>query len=833
MESMSKITSRHLSRIGYVYIRQSTTYQVSSNTESTLRQYGLRGRLIALGWDESLVSVIDDDLGISGKSADNREGFTRLMADVANGKVGAVACIEASRLSRCSADWSRLIEICTMTETLLIDTDGIYSPNDFNDRLLLGLKGTMSEAELHFLQERMRGGLLNKARRGELRRYLPIGYEYDYDDNVVKTPDLRVREAIEQFFDLFRVKKTGCSVVAYYAENNMSFPVRPRIRSLSHEIRWEKLNLERAIAILHNPFYTGSYIFGRTQMKWTEGGKRRPVPVPEEEWHVNIPNHHEAYITREEFNANQAILQANTQQWGGSDKKTSPREGFALLQGICYCGLCGYRMTPIYSTSQATGRLLARYTCSNTKGEGNPEKCRHSVPAEIVDEAISRIVEEKLKPEALALTVQVQNEVSRRKQDHLRYFELQLEGARHEEELARARYMSVDPTNRLVALQLETEWNKKIRLREEASSRYEEETNKTDSSTCADIEEAAKSIGENFNTVWGSPSVRNEDKKRIVRYLIKDVTLLKSESYHVKIGICFQGGATHEMDIEVPKPRYMRISITPDVLEFLKQNAGSCNYQELAEKLNDNGFSRACLRPFNRSNVFRIMKDHGIKSMKQHYLDNGWIPMREAAALQNISAPALRYRVRAGIYPGQYKAVTESGMLLFDPETIPEPCSPETSMDNAGSPASAETRKSHAVSRKSGVGTKRPRQNEDGLQQEILRFLEDNAGKHINRELAEMLNERGFSRPNGKPFDGLFLNQYMRNKGIKTRRQRYIEKGWITLDDAADKMGVHPIVLRISAENGKYTGNYIVADGNNALLFDPDTVPPGQSISEM
>ena len=824
MESMSKITARHLSRLGYVYIRQSTTYQVSSNTESTLRQYGLRERLIALGWDESLVSVIDDDLGISGKSADNREGFTRLMADVANGKVGAVACIEASRLSRCSADWSRLIEICTMTETLLIDTDGIYSPNDFNDRLLLGLKGTMSEAELHFLQERMRGGLLNKAKRGELKRYLPIGYEYDYDDNIVKTPDLRVREAVEQFFDLFRIKKTGCSVVAYYAENNMSFPVRPRIKSLSHEIRWEKLNLERAIAILHNPFYTGAYIFGRTQMKWTESGKRRPVPVPEEEWHVNIPGHHEAYITQEEFNANQAILQANTQQWGGSDKKTSPREGFALLQGICYCGLCGYRMTPIYSTSQATGRPLARYTCSNTKGEGNPEKCHHSVPAEIVDEAISHIVEEKLKPEALALTIQVQNEVSRRKQDHLRYFELQLESARHEEELARVRYMSVDPTNRLVALQLETEWNKKIRLREEASSRYEEEANKTNLSTCVDIEEAAKSIGENFITVWSNPSVLNEDKKRIVRYLIKDVTLLKSESYHVKIGICFQGGATHEVDIEIPKPRYMRISITSDVLEFLEQNAGSCNYQELAEKLNDNGFSRACHRPFNRSNVFRIMKDYSIKSMKQRYLDKGWISMQDAAVRQGISKSTLRYRVKAGNYTGRYKIVEENGTMLFDPETIPKAASRHERSGEEILAVSKGKCRAKAPSAIKKTSLQKPKHDDNGTRQKILEFLESNAESHINRELAKMLNEQGFSRPNGKPFDGLFLNQFMRSNGIKTIKQRYLEKGWLTINDAADKIGILPIVLRIRAETGKFTGDYIVADGNNALLFDPNTL---------
>lgn len=211
----SKITAQHLSRRGYVYVRQSTNYQVVSNTESTLRQYALRERLIALGWDSSLVEVIDSDLGMSGKTAEEREGFQHLISEVANGKVGAIACIEASRLSRSSSDWTRLIEICTITNTLIIDTDGVYNPSLFNDRLLLGLKGTMSEAELHFLQERMRGGLINKAKRGELKRFLPIGYEYDLQNKVVKTSNIQIRQVIDLFFERFRVLKTAYKVVLY------------------------------------------------------------------------------------------------------------------------------------------------------------------------------------------------------------------------------------------------------------------------------------------------------------------------------------------------------------------------------------------------------------------------------------------------------------------------------------------------------------------------------------------------------------------------------------------------------------------------------------------
>ena len=274
MEFNGKIQAKHLSRTGYVYIRQSTTYQVMANTESTLRQYALRARMIALGWDDALVKVIDADLGVSGKSADNREGFRMLMADVANGLVGAVACIEASRLSRSSSDWTRLIEICSMTDTLIIDSDGVYNPNDFNDRILLGMKGTMSEAELHFLQERMRGGLLNKAQRGELCSFLPIGYEFDLDDRVIKTANLEIREAVEQLFRQFRIIKTASGVVRYYRERGISFPVRKRSRGHTREVIWLPLNPCRVTAILHNPFYTGVYTFGRTQMQWVGNGKR-------------------------------------------------------------------------------------------------------------------------------------------------------------------------------------------------------------------------------------------------------------------------------------------------------------------------------------------------------------------------------------------------------------------------------------------------------------------------------------------------------------------------------------------------------------------------------
>lgn len=666
-----KIQAKHLSRTGYVYIRQSTTYQVMANTESTLRQYALRDRMMALGWEESQVKVIDADLGVSGKSADNREGFQALMADVANGLAGAVACIEASRLSRSSSDWARLIEICSMTDTLIIDNDGVYDPNNFNDRILLGMKGTMSEAELHFLQERMRGGLLNKAQRGELCSFLPIGYEFDPDDRVIKTNNLQIREAVEQLFRQFRIIKTASGVVRYYHEHNMTFPVRLRTRGHSREVIWQPLNSCRVTAILHNPFYTGTYTFGRTQVQWIGGGRRRPVPMPEEKWHANIPGHHDAYITKDEFEENQAILEQNRSQFKSDGSRvTPPREGEALLQGICYCGICGYQMGTQYSYRPKTGMTRARYICCSKKL--TQQQCSNSVIAENVDSAISTLVKEKLTPEAMALTAEIQKEVARRREDHNRYFALKVESARYEADLAKVQYMSVDPTNRLVASELERNWNQKLRVLEDAEQAYNEELRKNGRPDEAGLSDAIRFISGNFEELWDGGGIRIEDRKRIVRHIIRDVTITRVENYVARLDIVYQGGATETVYVDVPKARHVLIKMPGDVIAFLENEAEHHHYRELTAMLNEQGYKRECGRPFTPKNVHRIMTDYGIKSMKDRYLERGWLRIEDAARRLGISAPALRYRINTNQFFGEYVQVEERNTLLFNPDMLPD-----------------------------------------------------------------------------------------------------------------------------------------------------------------
>lgn len=671
MEYSGKIQAKHLSRTGYVYIRQSTTYQVMANTESTLRQYALRERMISLGWDDAMVKVVDADLGLSGKSADNREGFRMLMADVANGLVGAVACIEASRLSRSSSDWTRLIEICSMTDTLIIDSDGVYNPNDFNDRILLGMKGTMSEAELHFLQERMRGGLLNKAQRGELCRFLPIGYEFDLDDRVIKTNNLEIREAVGQLFRQFRIIKTASGVARYYREHDMSFPVRKRNRGHTREVIWLPLNASRVISILHNPFYTGVYTFGRTQMQWVGNGKRRSVPMPEDKWHANIPGHHEAYISESEYKENQAILDQNRSQFKSDGSRTTPpREGDALLQGICYCGICGYQMGIQYSYRPTTGKKRIRYTCGS--GRNMQQNCRNSVIAENIDAVISSLIKEKLAPEAMMVTAEIQKEVNRRREGHNRYFALKVESAKYEADLARTQYMSVDPANRLVASELERNWNLKLRSLEEAEQRYKEEVNKNAPQDEAGLSEAIRNIAEHFDEIWDSGSICNEDRKRIVRHVIRDVTITRIENYVARLDVVFQGGASVTAYADVPKARHVLIRTPDDVIAFLQEHAEHHHYKELTKMLNEQGYKRECGRPFTPKNVNRIMKDYGIKTMKERYLEHGWLTLETAAARLGITEPALRYRLSTGSFTGEYIQVEERRTLLFNPCSLPE-----------------------------------------------------------------------------------------------------------------------------------------------------------------
>ena len=450
MNAESKVTTEHLQRAAYLYIRQSSLHQVLENTESTERQYALRRRALALGWPEERIVVIDHDQGQSGASASDREGFQRLVADVGLGKAGIVMGLEVSRLARNCADWHRLLEICALSHSLILDEDGLYDPAHYNDRLLLGLKGTMSEAELHVLKARLVGGVLNKAQRGELKMPLPIGLVYDDDDRVVLDPDQQVQHSLRLFFATFERTGSGWATVQTFRREGLKFPRRGQAGT--GEIAWQALTHHITLDTLHNPRYAGAFCFGRTR-RWKDvEGKCHSQELPREQWRFLKQNAHAGYVSWDQFLTNQKRLLQNSQSHGGERKAGPPREGPALLQGLVVCGKCGSSMTICYH--HRGGRLTPDYVCQKNCVQRAEDTCQR-IPGGGIDEAVGQLLVQSVTPLTLEIALNVQGEIQTRLAEADRLRQQQVQRAQYEADRARVRYMRVDPNNRMVADTLE------------------------------------------------------------------------------------------------------------------------------------------------------------------------------------------------------------------------------------------------------------------------------------------------------------------------------------------------------------------------------------------
>ena len=423
-----KVTPGHLRRGAYLYVRQSTLRQVMENTTSTDRQYGLRQRAVALGWALDQIIVIDEDLGRSGASAVGRDGFQRLVADVGMGKAGTVIGLEVSRLARNNADWHRLLEICALTETLILDDDGLYDPCSFNDRLLLGLKGQMSEAELHLLKARLRGGQLTKARRGELVMPLPAGLVYDTAGRVVLDPDQGVRDAIACLFATFARTGSARATVKAFAAEGLTFPSRVQTGPNKGTLGWFPLRHHRVLQVLHNPRYAGAFAYGRRRQRRQPDGRTRYSLQPRDAWTALIPGAHPGYITWAQYEDNLARL-AECAQTRGQDRRASPpREGPALLQGIVICGRCGKRMTVRYHTRR--GAAVPEYICQRAGIEDAGPSCARIGGGE-VDAAVSELLLATVTPLALDAALAVQAELENRAAEAGQLRRQRVERARH------------------------------------------------------------------------------------------------------------------------------------------------------------------------------------------------------------------------------------------------------------------------------------------------------------------------------------------------------------------------------------------------------------------
>jgi len=661
VEQHQKVQIQHLQRKAYLYIRQSTLRQVMENAESTLRQYDLRQRAVALGWPIEHVVVIDCDLGQSGASSVDRDGFQQLVTEVGMGRAGIVMGWEVSRLARNSSDWHRLLEMCALTDTLILDEDGIYDPSHFNDRLLLGLKGTMSEAELHVLRARLRGGMLNKARRGELAMRLPVGFVYDTCDRVVLNPDQQVQKSIRLLFDTFRRVGSAHATVRDFREQGLLFPKRLHGGPSKGEIVWRPLSDSRVAEVLHNPRYVGAYVYGRrTQKKNAMDGSTRTYFLPRDKWHAMIPNAHVGYIAWQEFERNQQVLEANARA-KQANRKCPPREGPALLQGLAVCGVCGARMSVRYH--QRRGSLNPDYVC---KGLGNTQslpKCQ-SIPGDGIDRAIGELLLDAMTPFALEISLAVQQEVQSRieEADQVRY--QQVERTRYEADLARRRYMQVDPGNRLVADELESDWNHKLRALTESQEEYERRRESDRLLVDDETKSRILALAHDVPRLWRDPKTPDRERKRMVRLIIEDVTLIKDTS--ITVHVRFKGGATRSLSLPRPLSAWEQCRTPAEVVKEIDHLLDQHTPGETAQILNQKGYRSGGKRRFHGRRVGWLVRKYGLKSRYARLRASGLLTLEEVADRLGCSIATMKKKRREGRLPFGCQKLNDEGEFMYE-----------------------------------------------------------------------------------------------------------------------------------------------------------------------
>ncbi len=601
---MSKVESVHLQRAAYVYVRQSTMAQIERNTESLERQYELVDRAVALGWAAGEVIVVDRDLGRSAKSTDGREGFERLVADVGLGKVGLVLGIEVSRLARRNSDWYQLLDLCALTNTLIADADGIYHPGLHNDRLLLGLKGTMSEAELHVLRTRMRDGALHKAAKGELRLPLPAGYEYDELGRVRVTPDEAVADAIATVFAYFDELSSARQVMVRFVAEERRLP---RCSTGERQVRWVPASYRAVHDILTNPCYAGVYAFGRkrVQRRVQDGVVReRITPVPREEWHTCLLDHHAGYITFEQYEANQARLRANCSAARG-DGQGAAREGRALLQGLVRCGRCGRKMQVAYSSRSRS----PRYCCVRGQAFYGAARCQ-SVGGRGVEQLVLDAVFRALAPAAIDATLRAIEDLTTTHQARVRSAELELERARQDAERARRQFDRCEPENRLVARTLESEWERQlVQVREAEQQLVAISVRRPQPLTEQEIA-WCRHAGADLRAALDAPTTTDRDRKLLLRAMITDVRLtIERDQQRVQVSVTWEGGAVTEHQAALPRAG-SHAATDPDTMDLVRRLATEYPDHQIAGILARQGRVTGAGKPFTA---------HRVRSLRHHH----------------------------------------------------------------------------------------------------------------------------------------------------------------------------------------------------------------------
>jgi DNA invertase Pin-like site-specific DNA recombinase len=595
----TKLQAWHLDRSAIVYVRQSTQQQVLEHQESTARQYALVERAVALGWPRQQVVIIDDDLGKSGQSIEGRLGFQRLLAEVALDHVGLILGLEMSRLARSCKDWHQLLELCACFHTLLADADGLYDPMDFNDRLLLGLKGTMSEAELHILKARMYQGKMNKARRGELFGLPPIGYIKLPTGDFARDPDEQAQAVVRLVFDQFDRHGTVHGLLRYLVQQGIQMPVRDRCGVNQGQLQWCRPNRSTLQRMLHHPIYAGAYCYGqrptdprRKQPGRPSTGKqiRRP-----EDCEVLLQDRQPAYITWERFEANQQQLAANRAR---HDALGAPRQGAALLGGLLFCGRCGQRMRVGYTGSKAA----TAYSCSRATVDYAEPLCQSLSSGAVLDGWIAEQVLAAVQPAALAASLTAAADIERERGDLLRHWQLRRERARYESERACRQYRACEPENRLVARELEHQWEESLRQQRQLEEEFERWQRASPAQLSAADRAAIGALAADLPTVWQAATTTPADRQRIIRLLLERVELtVDKTSERIAVTVTWVGGHEQRQVLVRPVSSYEQHSDYPRLVARLRElSAQRLPAVQIAEYLNAEGF-----RPPKKTDRFK------------------------------------------------------------------------------------------------------------------------------------------------------------------------------------------------------------------------------------
>jgi DNA invertase Pin-like site-specific DNA recombinase len=644
-----KIEPRHLSLRAIVYVRQSTPRQVLSNQESTRRQYQLAERARQMGWTAPQVEVIDEDLGLSGASSHARTGFQRLVAAIGLGEVGLVLVTEVSRLSRLNSDWHRVIELCAVFRTLIADEDGVYCAQDPNDRLLLGVKGTLFAAELHILRARMRGNLLNKARRGELALRLPVGYRRLGDGTVVLDPDDEVCATLARVFERFAVLRNARAVQRDFAEHGLKMPRLLQHGAEAGRIVWVRPTYQMIQQVLTSPVYAGVFVYGRRKQEVSPGDppvvaeRRRPMA----EWDIVVPGTYPAYVSYDQYLVNRRQLRDNLYNFAAKERG-APREGRALLQGLVVCGRCGRRM------SVSHGSHYLRYQCCRAQIDYAASLCQ-AFPIAYLDRAAGELFLEAVRPAAIETTLAALAVLERERQALDRHWQLRIERARYEVQRAQRQYDAIEPENRLVARSLETRWNTALQALEQLEQEYAIVRRTELLPLDAAEQQVVRDLAADLPALWRAATTTDVDRKRLLRLVITEVVLtVGAKERRAEVTIVWSGGATTRHEVRCP-PLGWHGRTEDRVVARLRELAQELPDHRIAARLNAEGLHTRRGKAWTYARVYSMRKQHGIATAcplhtrEAAQRADGLVPVKAAAQRLAVSASLVHLWVQHGV----------------------------------------------------------------------------------------------------------------------------------------------------------------------------------------